>query len=180
MAKAHFGNIARDLRSERGWSQGQLADAVGVSEATIQRSESEAARTYRAATAVEVLTKLHAHLPVPEDKARRFLVAGGLTEDFIQRLKQMAPAQAADTTDPHRARAQALLDHLCHAAGVDRVIAALETLSAGWGFGVPPPVVSGPQRLLRETFEEGHSVREYTPVQPPTAPRSRARKAEEA
>lgn len=162
--KDHFGELQRRLREERGLTQERLAAAVGSSEATIQRAEKARECVYRRSTATNVLRALHKEAPVPDTEARSFLIAAGLSENFLNALKAMAPVIEQSLHNP----LHTIVDVLATQVGAERVRIALESLAAAWGVSTVTNQRAS-VRFVDHRREEGMDVRIYAPPQTPTA-----------
>lgn len=171
-----FGALARSLREKRGWSQAQLAARAGVSGFTIRRGEASAKCVWKRSTVGDVLRALDQHTPVSEAEAREYLLAGGLSENFLSAARRLVDSirrESMPQADPLAEEAMHAARLLIDRAGPDRVLTVLQALSAAWGLPVSKAAgqSNGPRALVRETIEDAHRVREYVPISEETIPR---------
>lgn len=100
----NFGPLMRKLRSERGLTQVELADRVGVSLNTIQRGEHEKAERcpWRRSLAIAVIGELEKRAPLTQADAARYLELAGLEalarfgQDTLARVKAERDDAVAD------------------------------------------------------------------------------------
>jgi DNA-binding XRE family transcriptional regulator len=195
-AVAHFGNLLKRLRSERGLTQSALADASGVSLGTIQRAEVESSCPWKATTAVDVLTALEARGSLSAADRKAFSEAAGVSPaavtDFLKRIieerfPQAVAAKADDLLNRQLAgkvkHAHVLLQLLIAERGEDVALALMQGLVAGQGVASPPASVIEQSRSwvkIELPPRDGWAVTLHgPPVAPPASPaKPRARRIE--
>lgn len=166
-APKHFGKLLRHLRGRTLTTQKLLADAAGVSEATIQQAEGKPTCEWRAATISDVLLALDELRPLTPDERRDYLVASGLGEEAFTAMeralgpfrRQQATVRAAVRPPQADADLHDLVDALREEFGVHAVRAALRGMAAGMRSSVPAP------QMVR--IERAPGVKELHPIDPP-------------
>lgn len=139
----HFGQLLKALYEARGFTQGSLARASGLSEATVYRGVASDRCPWRRTAAIDVLGALERAAPLTRNERENYLQLAGLEAlakqaepiaraalDETARVKQaVAGASAASflDTSPAERRVYAAVDQLIAALGAEELLTVLES-----------------------------------------------------
>ena len=161
---AHFGELLRRLRLERGLSQEGLAAAARVSGPTIRNAEKQADSKFFGTTASAILKALEKEARLSDKDRASFASMAGIPA-YVDALPEPAAAE-----DPDSVTAVMYVQRLLQEAGPTRTIAALEALAAAWDLDLPPRVRSGVQAIKHQVQVGDVKATVYTPVDQPPQP----------